>query len=183
MKQFLVAATKIGVGIALAVVLSGFVAWGVVSIRTGRQTAANASLSKTKHWPSVEGVGTLAPAKFQLLTIWRGGRIYYQFDVDSVPQIVRRAKESGAGTFNIAFLDGDGFKILEKRINLSEMANLVDHDGNFLALTGRATTIWTRRSIGVSRSGNLDGPASHQWKSHIPKNCHLRFNQTMGPDR
>jgi hypothetical protein len=126
MNRFFLTAAKIGVGIALAVVLIGSAIWSIAAIWHDREVAANAPLSILKVWPSVNGVGRWAPATFQLRTAWRDGRIYYQFEFESIPFTLSKARESSGATFNVVFLDGNGFKILEKRIAVNEMVGVLD---------------------------------------------------------
>jgi hypothetical protein len=128
-KRFTIAVLKLACGIALAALILGLAAWGIVSFRERSEEAANAPLATLRTWPEVT-VSALANIKVRLQTVWRSGNIYYQFDVQGYPSELRQAMErESQAAFTINFLDSDGFRLFEHRLPIAEMSRAVGADG------------------------------------------------------
>lgn len=88
----------------------------------------------------------LENAQFKLLTIWREGRLYYQFSVDRYPKAVAAARDGGQGTpvaspqFTILFLDRNRFRLFEHSIALTAMTKEVDLQGKVAGLSASGDT-------------------------------------------
>lgn len=129
LKRFTISVLKVACGIVLATLILGLVVWGVVTFRERSEEAANAPLATLKTWPEV-AVDALAGTKFHLRTVWRNGSIYYQFDVQGYPPVLRQTRERETeAAFNINFLDKDGFRLFEHRLALAETTSAVGPDG------------------------------------------------------
>ena len=128
-KRFTVTVLKLACGIALATLMLGLAVWGIVTFRERSEEAANAPLATLKTWPEIT-VNALANIKVRLRTVWRGGNIYYQFDVQGYSPELRQAMERETqAAFTIDFLDNDGFRLFEHRLALAEMSEAMGADG------------------------------------------------------
>jgi len=128
-KRFMISVLKVAGGIVLASLMLGLIVWAVVTFRERSEAAANAPLAALKTWPEV-AVDALAGTKFHLRTVWRNGSIYYQFDVQGYPPVLRQTREhEGQAAFNINFLDKDGFRLFDHRLALAETTAAVGADG------------------------------------------------------
>jgi len=128
-KKFTISVLKVTCGIVLATLILGLIVWGVITFRERSEEAANAPLAALKTWPEV-AVEALAGTKFYLRTVWRNGSIYYQFDVQGYPSVLRQARERETqAAFNIDFLDKDGFRLFEHRLTVAETTAALGSDG------------------------------------------------------
>jgi len=128
-KTFTISVLRLACGIVLATLILGLAVWGVVAFRERSEEAANAPLATLRTWPEVT-VDALAGTKFHLRTVWRNRSIYYQFDVQEYPPVLRQTREHETqAAFNINFLDKDGFRLFEHRLALTDMTAAVGADG------------------------------------------------------
>jgi hypothetical protein len=126
-KRFTIGVLKLACGIVLATLILGLVVWGVVTFRERSEEAANAPLATLKTWPEVTA---LSNTKCGLRTVWRVGNIYYQFDVQGYPPVLRQTREhENQAAFIIGFLDKDGFRLFQHILALADMTQVVDADG------------------------------------------------------
>jgi len=128
LKRFALAVLKIACGLSLAAILLGLGAWGVITLLERSEEAAKAPLATPKDWSEVTA-GALADTKFTLRTVWRREHLYYQFQIHAYPPEIAQARESDAGAaFIIDFLDGNGFRLFQKVLELREMTRAVGSD-------------------------------------------------------
>src|SRR4051794_5663846 len=61
--------------------------------------------------------------------VWRNGNIYYQFDVQGYPPVLRQTRERETrAAFTINFLDKDGFRLFEHELALAETTKAIGAD-------------------------------------------------------
>jgi hypothetical protein len=113
---------KVALGIVAAVALAAIGTLAVAEHRDRTLKAADAPLAQPKDWPPIT-VEALGGARFRLATMWRDGKVFYQFDVEGYPAPIKAAREGrpGLASFGLVFQDVNGFKLREKRITLNEM--------------------------------------------------------------
>jgi hypothetical protein len=111
----------------LATLILGLAVWGVLTVREKSEEAANAPLATLKTWPRV---AALSNTMCRLQTVWRTGNIYYQFEVQGYPPVLRQTREhENQAAFSINFLDKDGFRLFQHGLPLSAMAQVIGADG------------------------------------------------------
>src|SRR5262249_34217429 len=125
-RSFLLNAIKIG---ALFIAL-----WGVYSIYNYRETRANAALAIPRAWPQIK-VSALGNAEFSLSTIWRDEQMSYRFRMAGKPGATETERLLGSsygrenGTFILVFLDSDGFKVFDQKVEVFKMTLIIDDKG------------------------------------------------------
>jgi hypothetical protein len=130
LKRFTVGALKIGVSLAVAVLLIAGAVWGVVEARDGARQRAEAPLALKKVWPRI-AAEPLGNVHCDIATVWREGKIYYRVQVDGYSPSIATAKETASKTaaFTFVFSDKDGFKLFQKQVSLSQMISVVGSAG------------------------------------------------------
>ena len=128
MKSFFLASAKIAVALILSVIALSLVAWGVFAFIEYRNEIRNADLAKAKVWPIVKAPESLK-VDFKLKTTWRDGRLLYQFEVVGYPKVIENASRKSGTTFNLLFVDVDGFDLNSQTVKLNEMFLRVDDEG------------------------------------------------------
>ena len=127
MKQFLVPAAKIAVGVTASTVMLATAAWTVITVR-------DAPLHTSREWPAITA-DALEKAEFHLRTVWHDWRLYYQLTMRGLPTGVEQAKDSRSqAAFTITFEDKDGFKLFEKSVHVASMTQVPVSDGAHVGL-------------------------------------------------
>lgn len=147
MKQFLISAIKIATGIVISIVALALLGWLVYAISDHRSQIKNAALAEPRRWPPIT-IAALDNSTVTLSTVWRDGRLSYQFAVDKYPPAARAARDSmrttmtslSAPGFTISFLDKAGFKLFDFRVELGETTQVVDDRGQGIGMKSRSDT-------------------------------------------
>lgn len=84
-------------------------------------------LRNSKTWPQIF-LPQVDSLRLNLTTRWREGDIYFIFTVSPYNQRLRDAHQAypGSRNFKLRLLDEDGFVILEKQVDITDMARIVD---------------------------------------------------------
>lgn len=130
LKAFIFGTLKIALGLFLASLAIGLVIWGWSSFSDYQKSTKEAPLAQPKIWPD-QSVSALENVKLSLKTMWKNGDLYYQFSTDNLPKAISVARNNRDAnrSFNIAFLDRNGFKLFEHQIPLRDMSTVVGVDG------------------------------------------------------
>lgn len=144
MRAFFIGVGKAALAIVLALVLLSLLGWGVYAYYQRRESEKNSPLTATKPWSDVTAP-VLENARFSLLTVWRDGRVSYQFRMTGYPKRVATARDQQAAhnradsAFTLIFLDQAGFKLFDHRVGLNEMTLTVDDKGQGRGLEVRGS--------------------------------------------
>lgn len=140
LKAFLVGTLKIAFALFLAGMAIGAAILGWEAYSSSKQKALEEPLAQLKTWPPYK-VGAFANVQFMLKTIWRDGRLHYQFLVDGYPKAIELARDrkDESAQFTVEFYDANGFKILSHDVSLKSMAAKVDANGQRKALDANSS--------------------------------------------
>lgn len=110
-------------------------------------TSHDSILGRTKNWPDqsvpVQGDSAL---KLSLRTLWRDGRVFYQFTVSParrLERVLRRSSRFGA-SFTINLEDAGGFCMLEIEVPVNEMSRIVDNKGDPISFEANSSIAGAR---------------------------------------
>jgi hypothetical protein len=133
-RGFFVGVAKVTVGIVLSVVVLSLLGWAGYAYYQHRESVKNAPLAIAKDWPVIT-VTALENVRFSLRTMWRDGKMSYQFQIIGYPEKIAAARDgktprsSSGGEFTLIFLDEAGFKVMEHKVRLGEMTLGVNDKG------------------------------------------------------
>lgn len=142
-KTFFLGALKIAAGITAAIAALALLGLVVFGIWYGYTASRNAPLAEARTWPEIK-IEALEGARLTLVTMWRDGKLHYQFSVAGYPKIVAEARGRPVGLlkrgFTLHFRDKSGFRVFDYHIGLSEMDKIVDATGKGTGLDARDST-------------------------------------------
>src|SRR5262245_61491564 len=115
-KSFFVGVARIASAIVIAIVALAALGWGVSALSEARERSRNAPLATLKVWPAVK-IDAIGAIELDLSTVWRDGRMYYQFSVGGYPTELASVRDeysrSANAAWTLVFLDENGFKLFE----------------------------------------------------------------------
>jgi hypothetical protein len=163
LKSFFLGAARIATAIVLVVVALAAIGWGLYEFSQARERSKNAPLAELKKWPAVK-IEALGGVEMSLSTMWRDGRLFYQFSVDGYTEelaLVTATNRKAAWT--LTFFDGNGFRLFEHQVPLGEMARLIDASGRSTRLSASEDTF--------AEADNYRGAASWSvtWNFEVPQ--------------
>jgi hypothetical protein len=142
-RSFFVGVTRIALIIVIAIVALSAAGWGVYEFSQARERSRNAPLATLRKWPAVR-IEALGAIELNLSTIWRDGRLFYQFSVGGYPAELASVRDADSRSANAAwtlsFLDENGFKVFEHQVPLNAMAKVIDSSGNGTGLNSNGDT-------------------------------------------
>jgi hypothetical protein len=142
MKNFILGVLKITAVILVVIISLTLLIWGTYAVREHRERVRNEPLAQPRTWPSLR-IEALENSQVTFSTVWRDGRMSYQFAVDRYPRAARAARDSErvlfpTPSFTLTFLDKAGFKVFAFSIELNEIDRVVDAKGEGLGVSARA---------------------------------------------
>jgi hypothetical protein len=133
LKAFFIGTLKVAIAMFLVAIAIIAVIWGWNTISENRQKAQEAPLAEPKNWPP-KTIDALESVKVELMTMWRGGELYYKFSVDGYPKALEAARNQSDSKFTISFLDRNGFKVFGYDVELNGMSRVSSAPGQVLGL-------------------------------------------------
>ena len=138
-KSFFTAVLKISFAIALAVLVVALAGWGIYSFNQHQENERNAPLGKPHIWSTIS-VPSLNNSAFTLSTVWRDGQLSYQFEMSGFPKSLETAINNGNANFTITFLDENGFKLGDHKINGTDIIRVIDDKGKPAGISSKGQT-------------------------------------------
>jgi hypothetical protein len=134
-RRFVIGATKIGAGIALAIGLLVGGTWLISEQQNRSRQLADAPLAMRKEWPPMTAAA-LGGSVFNLATMWKDSKLYYQLNVVGYPANIAAARDAASNaSFTLLFNNAQGFRIFSKQIQLNEMIAIVGGDAQRTGLS------------------------------------------------
>ena len=112
-------------------------------------------LLQPNDWGS-ETLPTSPQITLTLKTVWRDGNLYYQLFAYPYDPVLKDARESllaSSKGFTLQLMDSTGFVLLTVLISLTDMANIVDSNGNPTEMQGKGNVPCTSDTyLGINSS-------------------------------